>query len=125
AGKGLPVEFQLAGFEPEPWKPQDCINRMAAFSMTGNAFSELHNAELVAKLGAQRASEVLDLDPKVTLDPAPNVDFAGLTPSLLTNLVGSDVRIEFPSEATQGSNNWTVSGKLTASGKPILANDPH
>ena len=25
----------------------------------------------------------------------------------------------------QGSNNWALSGKLTASGKPILANDPH
>jgi penicillin amidase len=24
-----------------------------------------------------------------------------------------------------GSNNWTISGKLTASGKPLLANDPH
>src|SRR5262249_739598 len=24
-----------------------------------------------------------------------------------------------------GSNNWTISGKLTDSGKPILANDPH
>jgi len=24
-----------------------------------------------------------------------------------------------------GSNNWVVSGKLTASGKPLLANDPH
>ncbi len=24
-----------------------------------------------------------------------------------------------------GSNNWVISGKLTATGKPILANDPH
>lgn len=23
------------------------------------------------------------------------------------------------------SNNWAISGKHTASGKPILANDPH
>lgn len=125
SGRGLPIEFQMAGFEPEPWKPEDCLNRMAAFSMTGNAFSELHNAQLVAKLGAQKASSVLDLDPKVELDPAEGVSFTGLTPSLLANLVGSDVRIEFPSEAAEGSNNWTISGKLTSSGKPLLANDPH
>jgi penicillin G amidase len=124
-GPGLPIEFQLAGFEPEPWKPEDCLNRMAAFSMTGNAFSELRHAELVAKLGVQKASAVLSLDPKVQLDPAPGVDFSGLNPSLLKNLVGSDVRIEFPSDAAQGSNNWTISGKLTSTGKPILANDPH
>jgi penicillin amidase len=124
-GPGLPIEFQLAGFEPEPWKPEDCLNRMAAFSMTGNAFSELRNAELVAKLGAQKASGVLSLDPKVQLDPAPGLDFGGLTGSLFENLVGSDARIEFPSDTSQGSNNWTISGKLTSTGKPILANDPH
>jgi penicillin amidase len=123
-GSGLPLEFQLAGFRPEPWAPEDCLNRMAAFSMTGNAFSELRNAELVAKLGA-RATAVLDLDPQVMLDPASGADFSGLKPSLLKNLVGSDVRIEFPSDAAEGSNNWTVSGKLTITGKPMLANDPH
>jgi penicillin amidase len=124
-GPGLPLEFQLAGFRPEPWAPEDCLNRMAAFSMTSNAFSELRNAELVAKLGARRATGVLDLDPQVMLDPAPGADFSGLKPSLLKNLVGSDVRIELPSDAAEGSNNWTVSGKLTISGKPMLANDPH
>jgi penicillin amidase len=124
-GRGLPIEFQLAGFEPEPWKPEDCLNRMAAFSMTGNAFSELRDAELVAKLGVDKAGSVLSLDPKVKLDPAPGVDFGGLNPSLLKNLIGSDARIEFPSDTSQGSNNWTISGKLTSTGKPILANDPH
>jgi penicillin amidase len=124
-GPGLPLEFQLAGFRPEPWKPEDCLNRMAAFSMTGNAFSELRNAALVAKLGVQRASGVLDLDPPVALDPATGADLHGLNPSLLKNLIGSDVRMEFPSDAAAGSNNWTVSGKLTVTGKPMLANDPH
>jgi penicillin amidase len=124
-GPGLPIEFRLAGFEPERWKPEDCLNRMAAFSMTGNAFSELRDAELVAKFGVEKASSVLSLDPGVKLDPAPGVDFRGLNPSLLKNLVGSDARIEFPSDTSQGSNNWTISGKLTSTGKPMLANDPH
>ncbi len=124
-GPGLPIEFQLAGFQPEPWKPEDCLNRMAAFSMTGNAFSELRDAELVAKFGVEKAGSILSLDPKVTLDPAPGVDFSGLNPSLLKNLVGSDARIEFPSDTSEGSNNWTIAGKLTSTGKPILANDPH
>jgi penicillin amidase len=124
-GPGLPIEFQLAGFAPEPWKPQDCLNRMAAFSVTGNAFSELRDAELIAKLGVEKASAVLSLDPKVKLDPAAGVDLGGLTPSLLKNLIGSDARIEFPSDGKQGSNDWTISGRLTSTGKPILANDPH
>jgi len=125
SGPGLPIEFQLAGFDPEPWKPQDCLNRMAAFSVTGNALSELLDAELIAKLGVEKASAVLSLDPRVKLDAAGGVDFVGLSPSLLKNLIGSDSRIELPSVGAQGSNDWTISGRLTSTGKPILANDPH
>jgi penicillin G amidase len=124
-GIGLPLEFQLAGFKPEPWKPEDCLNRMAAYSVTGNGASELHSAQLVALLGPEKAPEFLELDPPVKLDPAPGIDFSGLSPVLLENLVGSDVPLHFPETPVQGSNNWTVSGSLTASGKPLLANDPH
>lgn len=124
-GRGLPIEFQLAGFKPEPWKPEDCLNRLAAYSMTGNGASELHNAQLVALLGPEKAAELLDLDPPVKLDPAPEIDFSGLSPALLKNLVGSDVPVHFPEAPPEGSNDWTISGALTATGKPLLANDPH
>jgi penicillin amidase len=122
---GLPIEFRLAGFEPEPWKPEDCLNRLAAYGMMANASSELLHAQLVALLGSQRASELFHFDPDARLDPAPGIDFSGLTPALLENIVSSDKRIPFPSTSLQESNNWTVSGTLTASGKPLLANDPH
>jgi penicillin G amidase len=124
-GRGLPIEFQIAGFKPEHWKPEDCLNRMAAFSMTGNAASELEHAEVLTLLGAHAASELFEFDPAVTLDPAPGIDFAALSPALLKNVVSSDRRIQFPPTTLQESNNWTVSGALTASGKPLLANDPH
>lgn len=124
-GPGLPIEFIVAGFKPEPWKPEDCLNRMAAFSMTGNAFAELEHARMVATVGAEKASKLLDLDPEVKLDPAPGVDFSALSPGMLENLIGSDSRIKFPTYYIEGSNNWTVSGALTQSGKPLLANDPH
>ncbi len=124
-GSGLPVEFQLAGFSPDAWHPEDCLNRMAAFSMTGNAFSELEHARALAELGQIKTAKLFDFDPAVALDPAPNLDLAGLSPELLKNLVGSDHRIEFPAHPLEGSNNWTISGALTASGKPLLANDPH
>jgi len=124
-GPGLPIEFQLAGFSPDPWHPEDCLNRIAAFSMTGNALSELEHAQTLTELGAEKASKLFDFDPAVALDPAPHLDLTGLSPELLKNLVGSDHRIEFPAHPPEGSNNWTISGALTASGKPLLANDPH
>jgi penicillin amidase len=122
---GIPIEFQLARFVPDSWHPEDCLNRMAAFSMTGNAVSELNSARALTELGPQKAAKLFDFDPPVTLDPVPGVDLTGLSPELLKNLVGSDRRIEFPVQPREGSNNWTISGALTASGKPLLANDPH
>jgi len=172
-----PIEFKYAGFEPEPWKPEDCLTRMAGFPMTGNARAELYHAELVAALGPEKAAQLLDLSPKTALDPAPGVDYSGLKETVLRNLVGSDTRIDLGStvrtqtESSQldpsfplviprplsrprdlqfsghwplatdhssdnwqpatdnllleESNDWTISGRLTATGKPILANDPH
>ena len=93
--------------------------------MTGNATSELNSARALTELGPDKARKLFDFDPAVRLDPAPGVDLDGLSPELLDNLVGSDQRIEIPAQAREGSNNWTISGALTASGKPLLANDPH
>jgi penicillin G amidase len=124
-GKGLPVEFRIAGFAPDAWHPQDCLNRMAAFAMTSNAVTELQHAQVLTELGAGKAGKVLDLDPAATLDPAPNLDLNGLDPDLMKNFIGSDQRIVFPAHPNEGSNNWTVSGTRTTSGKPLLANDPH
>jgi penicillin G amidase len=122
---GLPLEFQLAGFRPEPWKPEDCLNRLAAYAMMTNASDELRHAQLVSLLGAAEATRLFHFDPDTKLDPAPGIDFAGLSPALLADIVSSDRRIPFPATTLQESNNWTVSGALTASGKPLLANDPH
>jgi len=125
AGPGLPLEFQLAGFKPETWKPADCLNRVAAYSMTYNASRELAHAQMLNLLGSDAASGLFDLDPQVKLDPKPGVDYSGLTPALLKDLLGSDVRSAFQPKIPQESNDWTISGRLTVSGKPLLANDPH
>jgi penicillin G amidase len=124
-GASMPAEFQLAGFTPDQWHPEDCLNRLAAFSMTGNAMSELNSARALSELGPEKAARALHFDPPVALDPAPGINLAGLSPELLKALVGSDQRIEFARQPREGSNNWTISGALTASGKPLLANDPH
>ena len=93
-GPGLPLELKLAGFRPTPWTPEDCLNRMAAFAMTNNSFAELFHAQLIKLIGKEKATKLLDLDPAVELDPAPSIDFAGLSPELLKDVVGSDARIE-------------------------------
>jgi penicillin amidase len=98
-GPGVPLEFKKAGFSPEPWRPEDCLTRMAGFPLTRNAVTELAHAELVTMIGAKKASGLYDLDPPVEFDPAPGTDLGGLSPALLRNLVGSDVGITFPPQS--------------------------
>src|SRR6516225_2434317 len=68
---GLPVEFHLAGFKPEQWQPEDCLNRLAAYAMMANASEELLHAQLMALLGAHAATELFHFDPDAKLDPVP------------------------------------------------------
>ncbi len=125
-GRTLPIEFKMAGFRPEPWRPEDCLSRMAAFSVTANATAELRNAATLAALGPEKSRLLLRPDPDTQLDPAAGADMSWLSADLLKGMIGGDARIEFPADQNNvGSNNWTISGKLTASGKPFLANDPH
>lgn len=123
-GPGLPIEFQIAGFQPEYWKPGDCLTRMATLSVTGNAPTELALAQLVSLIGEKKATALEKFDPPTTLEIPAGEDLSGLSPALISGFAGTDRRIEFP-EDFQGSNNWTISGKMTQSGKPLLANDPH
>ncbi len=122
----VPIEFKMAGFSPEPWRPEDCLSRMAAFSVTANAKAELSNAVTLAALGQEKARLLLRPDPDTQLDPVAGTDMSWLSADLLKGMIGGDARIEFPVDHNNiGSNNWTISGNLTASGKPLLANDPH
>lgn len=116
------LEFRLAGFAPEHWRPEDCVQRMAAYAMMSNAAAELRNAKLLTALGVKNATELLAPEPKVTLDPAAGFDYAMLDDAMLRDFIGSDFRIEVPPD---GSNNWVLSAAKTATGKPFLANDPH
>jgi penicillin amidase len=124
-GPGMPVEFQIAGFAPEHWQPKDCLNRLAAYSMMGNATQELRHAELLSLVGTRDATELFDFDPAIMLDPPPNANYAGLSAKFLKDIVSSDHRTPLARQSLQESNNWTVAGSLSATGKPLLANDPH
>lgn len=123
-GPGLPVEFQLAGFSPEMWKPEDCLTRMATLSVTGNAPEELADAQLVSLVGAQKATDLEDFDPATKLETVAGENLEGLGPELIGGFIGTDSRIQFP-DKVEGSNDWTISGGMTKTGKPLVANDPH
>jgi penicillin amidase len=111
-----PVEYTLLDLTPdlardlEPWA--SCWAYLA-WSLSGNWDLELLRARLADDLGPDLAGILLPPTPAV--DPA--IAAGGLAGRLLR-----DLPLGPPG---QGSNTWAISGSRTASGKPLLANDPH
>ena len=123
AGDSLPPEFGLLGFRPEPWTVEVPLARATGLSAVSNGSSEVLRAQLVAKLGKKRVEEILPVDPVRALDPAPGLDLTGIGSESLGGFGSAFADVAY--NRIEGSNNWVVSGSKTASGKPILANDPH
>jgi penicillin amidase len=145
AGDKLPVEFLLTGIRPQPWTPEIALLRTQTALPAGDARSELTLARNVVRLGVQEANRQARPSPYRDLVVPEGVDLSLVTPAVPEGLAGirtGTVRPELlprfqqmlgalPSENTgaqensPGSNNWVISGRLTASGDVIVANDPH
>lgn len=121
----LPIEFALTGARPGPWTPDVVIGRLAGYVMTGNASRELRRAILAQSVGVPRTLEIMPIEPRVDLDVPDGLDLADLNADILKIARDADAPFPFEDAAQVGSNNWVVSGAHTASGKPLLANDPH
>ncbi|MBU3591182.1 penicillin acylase family protein [Polynucleobacter sp. 78F-HAINBA] len=139
-GWALPVEYFLTGSKPGHWSPTDSVAwmLMMALDLGGNWHKELQRLELSQFLTTKEVWEVM---PAYTLgEPVSNADFAKMyrdikvfNPNPLARdqkskkLPATELALnEVPGGKDGiGSNNWALNGKLTASGKPLLANDPH
>jgi penicillin amidase len=110
-----PVEYALLGVAPD--LPEDLGAWAAAFAyvawgLSGNWDMELLRFRLHERFGEGLARALL---PPLAPDPA-RLAAGSLAGSLLEGI---------PRSRGQGSNSWVVAGPRTASGKPLLANDPH
>lgn len=120
----LPPEFLLTQTTPAVWSPADSLAWMGmmALDLSTNWRSELMRARLLSRLSPE---QVEDLYPPYGND-APVLLPRDLLPyfqTLETDNLAWLAQQEDPS--TNGSNNWVVSGARSATGQPLLANDPH
>lgn len=119
----LSPEFLLVGARPEPWTPADSIgwSTMMAWDLSANHASELLRFALSERLSTERLADLMDTDP-----PLRTLDFAKLYDGISRAEVAGLLRALPPGNIDGiGSNNWVVDGRHTATGKPLLANDPH
>jgi penicillin G amidase len=132
AGKDLPLEFHLAGIKPEPWTIADSLAILyyMAWNSAANLKTEVIAQMLAEKLGETKARELMpiNINPDDPLLAAkPRIGNGAVRARL--NLAGDarmmDLLRETEGSLRIGSNNWVTSGTLSASGRPVLANDPH
>ena len=151
----LPVEFKLAGLRPEPWTAKTLTLRwaeLAVDSVRGHGVQEIQLAMSVRKLGVKEANRRAAPDPWDDLTVPEGLDLELFTDELLAAAQKGDgnpfapgalpapaivepYRTLAPAKAAMnsgpelqdmdGSNNWVISGALSATGAPIVSNDPH
>lgn len=123
----LPLEFQLLGYTPEPWRASDPLAwfKVINFGLSVNWELELLRSQLIYRLGAALAAE---LEPDSDHWPhclPPEVEAERLGLSALQRADAWRRYMGPTGHQGIGSNNWVVAGWRTASGKPLLANDMH
>ena len=142
--KSLPPEFQLLQYKPSPWTPADSLliikNFFEALSsswrldLMREGLADLPAEKLAGLLPEKSPLDVVVFgkdNPSKTsrvASPAPTETFAKLLNALKEDAdleARSLARLGLYADGLAASNNWVVDGKHTASGKPLLANDPH
>ncbi|HLY80982.1 MAG TPA: penicillin acylase family protein [Caulobacteraceae bacterium] len=138
-----PVEFALTSSQPALWQVDDLV-RIRSHGISNNAESEALRARVAAAggLNADRIRRKLDPPHELRipegLNPADVPDDIFATYVLATKEVSftppgaPETALKTPpladlaeAAASQGSNNWAIAPSRTATGRPILASDPH
>jgi penicillin amidase len=145
----LALEYNVLGLNGvnitvEPWTPVDSLvwAKVMAWNLSGNMDNELLRSKLYDTVGQQMTDEYAPTFPfgkKPTIlrdEDLPISDAsASAQPSIANGVIGADTTLIHDMsdsaiallhhDSSVGSNNWVVSGSMTQSGKPLLANDPH
>ncbi len=127
----LPVEFGALGYRPEKWAPEDVV-RIRSHGLVSNLSDQVARALTLRDFGRKAERLRKKLEPEWRYEIPRGLDLDDIPSDVLDVYELAIASVEFGEAAraarrsgNQGSNNWTISGRRTASGRPILANDPH
>ena len=124
----LPIEFGILRLRLQPWQAEDVLvwAKMMALNLSRDWMTDLLRARIIAAIGPERAALLEPAYPPahpLTIPPGVRYD-ADIGADAL-RMAAAAAPFTGSSAAGQGSNAWAVSGTRTASGRPLLASDPH
>ncbi|MDT9598148.1 penicillin acylase family protein [Sphingosinicella rhizophila] len=139
--KPLPEAFVLTDSRPARWRAEDIV-RIRSNTLVGNVRSEVARAQVACAAGIDADRLRLRLYPDHKTEIPAGLDPCDIVPEVLQDygLATADVSFEpgretaladpNPADAAEaarmeGSNNWVIAPSKSATGRPILANDPH
>ncbi len=127
-----PIEYKILDFKPEPWTPVKCallLKQMSAVLAMGS--DEFYMSNILKKFGPEITQNLFPDYPFLEDPIIPVGTNWNFNPLPRPAVPASYKNLDYYSIETQqkiegiGSNNWALSGSKTASGFPILTNDPH
>jgi len=133
----LPPEFGVLGYYPAHWAPADVV-RIRGNGLWRNLTNEVERAQILCRFSAAVDSLHKRLEPPWSVEVPAGLDPCSIPRNVLDVYLLAKAPVSFsqPSLALAealdaehrtgiGSNNWVVAPSRTATGRPILANDPH
>jgi penicillin amidase len=127
-GRFTSPEFLALG-TPAPWTPVDSLlwGKMLGLWLSENWDTEIARLRLAGKLTPEQISELrpnmgTDVGAAASIDPPKLPGGDALARRLADALPAFPAPFTLPDSA---SNEWAVDGRHTATGKPLLAGDPH
>jgi penicillin amidase len=145
--KPLPFEFKLTDGQPDTWQPEDVL-RIRSHALVSNITQEVARARVVCAAGlkADRLRRKIEPEGHNMVVP-PGLNPCDVPANVLKDYLLATKQVDFSTPAgkeqhaelspekdlasaidaqsMEGSNNWVVAPSRTATGRPILANDPH
>jgi penicillin amidase len=142
----LPVEFKLTDSRPDTWQAEDVL-RIRSHALVSNVAAEVARARVVCAAGLKADQLRRKIEPQGHKIEIPKgLDPCDVPADVLKDYLLATKQVEFgaaavtqhaelsaqrqlaqaiDAQSSEGSNNWTIAPSHTATGRPILANDPH
>lgn len=145
----LPAEFAATNTRPARWAAEEIV-RIRSHALVRNVLSEVARARIAARAGLAADIPRAAIEPDWTPRLPEGLDPSDIPADVLDVFRLATAPVDFPparvaapledawrwskvtdlgevyvSPEEQGSNNWVIAAARSATGRPVMANDPH